>query len=260
LTIHEPSAAHPPPTPGVSGVPRDLLIPRDFVMLHLELVDMLSSLEAAVLLLRIQYRAGEGWWEVTKAEMQADTRLSERKLDRALRELIDAGFVEWERAAPATAKRRCRVRFDTSGTKPPGRNVPDVQDETSRSSMSLENSKNTTSSGSAGPRVYDSVFEERFWAFWPNKSGKPTAERAWRAALKRDSIECILAGLHAHLPAVEEKRKRGFLLTASKWLNDDGWNDELTPLRHAREKPERGDPFDPARETHDQYLTREGWR
>jgi hypothetical protein len=82
----------------MTGVRREWITSNNFVMLHLDLVDALGgSYEAAALLNRIQYRAGDGWWVVTKAEMAADIRLSEWKMDRAIKELRDAGMVESER-------------------------------------------------------------------------------------------------------------------------------------------------------------------
>lgn len=79
-------------------------------MLHLDLVDDLNGdFLAALLLDRIRYRAGDGWWAVTRADMLADTRMSEYQLKRSLRVLRDAGYVETERVSAYDATLQYRV-------------------------------------------------------------------------------------------------------------------------------------------------------
>lgn len=218
----------------MTGVPRDLLVPRDFIMLHLDLVDMVPSLESAVLLLRIQYRAGDGWWEVTKAEMQTETRLSERKLDRALRELLDAGFIEWERVSPTDNLRKCRVKYDGGvGTK-----RPEGRDETSRT-PSIKTSKTSSRSTERRPAKVQSTETPEFVAFYnlyPLKKARADARKAWAQVMKTgESVECVMSGLRIHLPALQAAKPDGFCPYPARWLRAEGWNDELTPLRHSKE-------------------------
>lgn len=233
----------------MTGLSRDLLIPRDFVMLHLDLVDSLPSLESAILLLRIQYRAGDsGWWTVTKAQMQAETRLSERKLDRALKELLDAGYIEWVRAASQDSTRKVRVVYET---EPTGRNVPNpVEDETSRTPSSK---KSKTSSSSPAVRDIRSTEPQGFaewWSTYPHKVGKQAAIKAYvKALVTAGSAECLLTGLQAQVEHLREKHKEGFCPHPSTWLNEGRWDDEITPRRQ------------PARlegETYHSYYARTG--
>lgn len=115
-------------------------------MLHLDLVDALGgSWEAAGLLSRIAYRAGaDGWWTATQADMQADTRLSERKIRRAVQELRDAGMIVSERVDPFSATLRWRLAYDGEPDGQNGAPVTDVSSvsETDVSSVS-PSSKNT---------------------------------------------------------------------------------------------------------------------
>lgn len=132
--------------PVVSGASREWLASTNFVMIHMGLVDALhGSYAAAALFQRIDYRAdATGWWVAGKTEMAEDLRVSERVLDRAIKELRGAGFIESQRVTPynPTLKWRCvfNEEDETSrtceppeeGVDPEGRNIAPVKDETSR--------------------------------------------------------------------------------------------------------------------------------
>ena len=64
-----------------------------------------------------------------------------------------------------------------------------------------------------------------FWAAYPRKVGKRTAEQAWRAALKRATPGQIVAGLDRMLPDFRA-RPPDKIPHAATWLNRDGWLDE----------------------------------
>lgn len=238
----------------MTGVSRDWLVPENFVMIHFDLIDQGLSLEAALLLHRIYFRSnlGDGWWLATKAEMQVDTRLSERKLDRAVTELRDAGMVEWRRKDAQNPTLAWRLVWaDGEGRKRPsgeGQNVPQQEDETSLSST--KNVKNNPSPSADGGVSADGLSTEAdlfgdFWAHYPKKVARKDAEAAFEKALKRADYLTIRAGL---VSAIKAWRTDGKVTTeqdgdvwrikvvageagkgvphAASWLNGDRWADE----------------------------------
>jgi uncharacterized protein YdaU (DUF1376 family) len=74
---------------------------------------------------------------------------------------------------------------------------------------------------------------EVFWNEHPRKVGKPTAQKAFAAALARGAKpEDILVGMKKHMPVWNAKKAAGEgekIPHPSTWLNRDGWNDEVMP-------------------------------
>lgn len=91
-----------------------------------------------------------------------------------------------------------------------------------------------------GGRV-DVFFEVDFWPLYPRKVGRPIALRAFCKALERLKAEdvvtggqIIVRGLEAHLARWRAMKSAGDgdkIPHASTWLNRDGWNDEVEPLK-----------------------------
>lgn len=108
---------------------------------------------------------------------------------------------------------------------------------------------------------YSADFEE-WWALYPKKTGKNAAQREYLKALKTDDPSCIIAGLRAQADSLREKCKpdpetgKIYCPDPRKWLYEGRWSDEITPLLTPLG---RDDPFDPKRETRDQYLIRAGY-
>lgn len=73
-----------------------------------------------------------------------------------------------------------------------------------------------------------------FWNVYPRKVGKPNAARAFAKALKNATIDDIMRGLAAHLPAWAESDPQ-FTPHPATWLNRQGWND--SPLQKTLPKP-----------------------
>lgn len=220
----------------MTGVPVDLLVPKDFVFLNFELMDWLDDREAAILLARIKYQSDrhDGWWTVTKSEMQADVRLSERELDRALKCLIEKGCIEWVRASAKDSTRKCRVKVEATG-----RNVPlPVRDETSStpSSKKVNNSSSTHVDGD----VQSTEAFDAFWEPYPKKVGKQAALKAYLRIIKTIDPACVLSGLLSQQAFLIDQKNRGFCPDPATWLNAGRWDDEVTPRQEVR--PEAGSP------------------
>lgn len=247
----------------MSGIKREFLASQNFVMIHLSLVDHGMSWEAAAVLHRIDYRSGGGgWWTVTKADMQTDMRISERKLDRALAELRELGLLRSERASAETSLMRWGVQYvehpaGQNVPQPSGTKRPDAEDETSSSSYkNVENKDSSSSDADGGSKppteepakeplsTEDELFED-FWAHYPKKVSKKDAAVAFGKALKKTDYLTIRAGLVAAIKAwrTDEKvtvEKVGDEVKvkvaagepgkgvphAATWLNGERWNDE----------------------------------
>ena len=84
--------------------------------------------------------------------------------------------------------------------------------------------------------VYTDDFEA-FWDIYPLKLDKRTAFKAFRSALKRVTLDEIMAGArkYANDPNLPEPR---FIKHASTWLNGDGWDNPPLPSS----KPVSGQP------------------
>lgn len=97
----------------MTGAPRDKYASRDFIVLHLALVDEVG-LEAALLFQRIAWRCeGEGGsWEATLDDLQEETRLSRHKVHRAVAVLRDAGWIDSDRADRFRPVLTWRIRWD----------------------------------------------------------------------------------------------------------------------------------------------------
>ena len=73
------------------------------------------------------------------------------------------------------------------------------------------------------PERVKTQFEE-FWNLYNKKTSRPDAEKKFKAALKIDTFENILAGLNAYVKTRSPDSK--FWKDPSTWLNKQCWKDE----------------------------------
>lgn len=81
------------------------------------------------------------------------------------------------------------------------------------------------------PRVQPPTYPSDFVAFWqvyPKKHGKDAALRAWRAAIKRASVEEIMLGVKRYVARPDRQAKPQFTKDPATWLNGGHWGDEET--------------------------------
>ena len=74
-------------------------------------------------------------------------------------------------------------------------------------------------------RVSEPTDFDEFWAAYPHRVQRRTAETAFRRALRRTSLPIILAGID-NAKRFSRKWRDGFLPNPATWLNADGWLDE----------------------------------
>jgi hypothetical protein len=70
---------------------------------------------------------------------------------------------------------------------------------------------------------------DQFWSVYPKKNDKATAKRSFEKALKRVSIDEIIAGAERYRD--DPNREQAFTKNPSTWLNADAWGNEPLPVR-----------------------------
>ncbi|WP_260693910.1 hypothetical protein [Rhizobium leguminosarum] len=63
---------------------------------------------------------------------------------------------------------------------------------------------------------------ERFWDAYPNKTGRPSAEKAFSQAIKRASLDEIMTGVSAYAAKTDDRQ----WCSPVRWLSDDRWKDQ----------------------------------
>lgn len=76
---------------------------------------------------------------------------------------------------------------------------------------------------------------EEFWKQYPKKVGKGLARKKYFIALKTVSHEHIMKGLARYSPDPH------FICLPATWLNQERWDDQLTPSQQFTNRAERGD-------------------
>lgn len=247
----------------MTGSDRAWAASRDFLIIHLDLLDVLDgSYAAAAVWSRIHYRAGaDGWWTATREQMCTETRLTERVLRRALEELRAIGLVEAARVSPFDPTLRWRIVWDRPDARDEhlltdGQNVTPVMDESSNSvsdDSSITSSQNVRTppmppdggdaelfAPPAAPAVEPAGGEHpgfaEWYALYPRKTGRKAAVRAYAKAAAEVGPDRLLAGLRRQLPQLLDTKARDpqFVKHPASWLNAGSWDDEVasvTPIR-----------------------------
>jgi hypothetical protein len=199
-----------------------------------------STNRARVVMLAIADHQGElGAWPSIETLAKA-ANASERSVKRDIADLEALGELRVERRkAPTGGQYRANLYWITLQNS-------DVTDSVFTSSEVTDSVSEVTDSVSevtaVGPitlnRTLDrnttpskEVLFEQFWSAYPKKEGKKPAYKAFQSALTRVSFEDIIAGVIRYKNG--DKVKRGFIMLASRWLNEDHWEDYIEPSRDA---------------------------
>lgn len=214
------------------------------------LCDLTDQGEAAVI--------GALYWLWAAADQHTETGvmtgLSLRQVDRKTglagfgQALCDIGWiaecdggiciVNFEEHNGASAKRRtleAKRKADARKTSAP--NADKGQTETGQHAelekekeREKEKKKNKPSTSAKRRRTYTPEFEE-FWSAYPKKSGKGDAQDAWTKINPNAELKAkILWSLEAQKRSHDWTKENGkYIPNPSTWLNQDRWEDELTP-------------------------------
>ncbi len=134
--------------------------------------------------------------------------------------LLAAGL--WESGSAAVQVHDFLVYNPSKSEKERKRNVS----RTVRASREGAGSGEVAGGGGLGEG--DAAFAA-FWAVYPRRVGKPKARLAFEQALRRASLEDILAGAKRY--ARDPNRADEFTAHPTTWLHRDGWEDEPLPAR-----------------------------
>jgi len=145
-----------------------------------------------------------------------------QKVERALEELENQGFISRASTALATCKQHASPETETDQRQ-------------SESRDTLESASNMLANGE-----YPLEFEE-FWKAYPRKASKGDALKAWGQTAKErpplDELTLKVANLAA---SYQWKREGGqFIPYPASWLRAHGWNDEVGTKNAPDDKPLR---------------------
>tara|TARA_S200002703_G_scaffold158366_1_gene168546 strand:- start:1187 stop:1978 length:792 start_codon:yes stop_codon:yes gene_type:complete len=165
---------------------------------------------------------------------------STKTVDRAVAELMGVGAIKKQqrvkdghyqsslytvvRIDPASGKSRPRVTDDAT----PRHSRPDPVSPVSQRTR-------TTELEPEEQEQLNNKFEQ-FWAVYPKKDDKGLARRSFEKALKRASLEQIVAGAEKYRD--DPNREQAFTKNPSTWLNADAWENGPLPSRIVR-KPRK---------------------
>lgn len=94
---------------------------------------------------------------------------------------------------------------------------------------------------------------EIFWEAYPNKTGRPSAEKAFSQAIKRASFDEIMAGVRAYAAKTDDRH----WCSPVKWLSDDRWKDQ--PAKPPDKRPPKPDGLAHLKpgQTREEYIAAE---
>lgn len=99
---------------------------------------------------------------------------------------------------------------------------------------------------------------DEFWMIYPRKVAKGNAQKAWTKAVKRASVEEILAGARRYAEA-RQGQDNQFTAHPASWLNGDRWADDFNAIKPQEEKrngKKDGDAAEFARRAGERWATR----
>lgn len=215
------------------GLDPSLLIAGDFVLVRHALVDALDGdFPAAILLQRIQWRCErDGAWAATRLDLERETRLSEWQVKRALKLLLDRGYIVAERASAWDSTKVWRVVLDSPSrdggilhpelAEPSTRQVAESSIPSSQTAETKDETKNPPAADAA-----ELGFPE-FWALAVRKTGKGDALAKWRKLAPDVRMVALQAWTIAVAAwATWPEDRRSFIPHPATWLGQRRWEDE----------------------------------
>jgi predicted transcriptional regulator len=160
---------------------------------------------------------------------------SEKTVDRAVKELVEAQCIEKEFRGRYQSARYRVLQVDPRGTKMSIVETK-VSDEGTKMSSRSDKNVHITITTEQEPLKQEPLNDistkfDQFWKLYPRKVGKGKARQAFEKALEKTNIDTILAGVEAYVYH-EGYNDMEFIAHPTSWLNGERWDDEYkTPLR-----------------------------
>jgi hypothetical protein len=176
-------------------------------------------------------RAGMGSIFPSQATIAQESGLSERTVRTMLGALEEIGVIE--RRARRAGEGRGNRKTDAYTLHPNGR-IDEPADIAGSSELPANEPRATGNELQGVPLIeVDKAEVDRascsfddFWAIWPRKDARKTAEGAWSRAVKRAPAQQIVDAARAYSFSPHRPEKR-FVPYGASWLNQDRWNDPL---------------------------------
>jgi hypothetical protein len=203
---------------------QSIRLERRFAIIDEWLLDLNIS-DRAVRLYAVLARYADN--DTHKAYPSRDTlaerlRCSTKSVDRAAQELLDAGAMTKQHRHNSSIIYTLRV-VEGGGHHSPGGSTP-----VSRGVDTGVQLTRTTKLKPQELELLNSGFAQ-FWAIYPKKDDKPLAKRSFEKALKRATLDIILAGAERYRD--DPNRENLFTKNPSTWLNADAWENDPLPSR-----------------------------
>ena len=156
-------------------------------------------------------------------------RCSKASVDRAAQELVDAGAMRKKQRHNSSIVYTLQVssplmRGVVTGDE--GGSAPVMTGVLTGDDLTI-----TTEQEPSEQEQLNNKFEQ-FWAVYPKKDDKGLARRSFEKALKRASLEDIVAGAEKYRD--DPNREQAFTKNPSTWLNADAWENGPLPSRVVR--------------------------
>ena len=156
-------------------------------------------------------------------------RCSKASVDRAAQELVDAGAMRKKQRHNSSIVYTLQVssplmRGVVTGDE--GGSAPVMTGVLTGDDLTI-----TTEQEPSEQEQLNNKFEQ-FWAVYPKKDDKGLARRSFEKALKRASLEQIVAGAEKYRD--DPNREQAFTKNPSTWLNADAWENGPLPSRVVR--------------------------
>jgi hypothetical protein len=176
-------------------------------------------------------RAGMGAIFPSQATIAEESGLSERTVRRMMGHLEELGVIE--RRARRGGEGRANSKTDAYTLHPNGRiegsanlsgrsERPDTEDVATGQELQcaplIEVDREEVDRASCS-------FDD-FWAVWPRKDSKKTAQTAWSRAIKKADPAVIMDAARAYARS-PYRPERQFVPYGASWLNAERWNDPL---------------------------------
>lgn len=214
-----------------------------FVQVHPEVVRKLKSANQAMCLQKLSYwlersenkHDGHYWVYNTYEDWSNDLGLTPGQVEHAMTAMVEMGLIIT--AQPEAFNRRKWYRIDVDHefwdfpkaeiSEMEGGNLRDGSRKSPCSTSYTKNTSKNTQRDTAYLIQQSSSFDE-FWSFYPRKTAKATAKKAW---MKLGSGDWACAVLGAKNFAADPNREDTFTPHPATWLNGERWNDEPLPPR-----------------------------
>ena len=164
----------------------------------------------------------------SRATLAEEMKVSLDTLDRAKKELIEMGAITVKGRATADGGQTSNeytVFWYRGGRKSKEGGAEPVRRGEPQTAATKETTSKQTTTLPTG-------FSE-FWAAYPRREGKASAERAYRKVLSTVSASALIAAAHAYAAETITREKK-FIKQPATWLNGGFWDAyETTPTQKA---------------------------